>query len=652
MFQKTPVLYKQEQKRYNKRTMDMLNALRDNLISFFSGLQPEFRIGDLLAWPLLSDPLATLLPCVTWAVRLLLPFLALLVMLRCGKSLLKGKNEPETWAYLRLSPEIRLPVQHWENIIGRGSRSDLLLNLPTISRAHAALVRDREGEWTVIDIANRNNLLVNGRPLPGRAVVKEGDHLGIAGVDMVLNGISAEEAERQMGSRTVPGRVIRPGRTLTLLTLFMLLLASQLALAKGGEHALAILASFGWLLLLMWLLWTFSLGLRRRGYEVETLGFFLSGLGLAVIASGTPGALFKQTVALTLGLALFLALCWILRDLQRVKALRWPMAGAALGMMGYVLLFGETIFGARNWVEIAGFSFQPSELVKVAFIFAGAATLDRLQARRNLYSFIALSAALVGALALMNDFGTAVIFFVVFLIVAYLRSGDLATIALAVGGAALAGILAVSIRPYIADRFAAWGHVWEYVATSGYQQTRTMSALASGGFFGLGGGQGWLKWVAAADTDLVFGFVAEEWGLIVALAAVSALVIAALSAVKSAHNARSAYYVIAACGAAGLMLFQMLLNVCGSLDLLPLTGVTFPFVSNGGSSLIASWGLLAFLKAADTRQNASFAIRLPRKRRKREQPLGVEENPVPPVDEEAAGSCANCGGPYAAAARR
>ncbi|MEG2213206.1 MAG: FtsW/RodA/SpoVE family cell cycle protein, partial [Clostridiales bacterium] len=104
----------------------------------------------------------------------------------------------------------------------------------------------------------------------------------------------------------------------------------------------------------------------------------------------------------------------------------------------------------------------------------------------------------------------------------------------------------------------------------------------------------------------------EELGLIIALAAIVAVIIAALFAVKSAYNARSSYYVIAACATAGLLVFQTMLNVCGSLDILPLTGVTFPFISNGGSSMIASWMLLAFLKAADTRQNASFAIPLPR----------------------------------------
>ena len=136
-----------------------------------------------------------------------------------------------------------------------------------------------------------------------------------------------------------------------------------------------------------------------------------------------------------------------------------------------------------------------------------------------------------------------------------------------------------------------------------------MSALASGGFLGMGGGEGWLKTIPAADTDLVFAFVAEEWGLIIAGTALAALVIVALFAVKCAGNARSSYFVIAACGTATLLLFQTMLNVGGSLDLLPLTGVTFPFVSNGGTSMVACWCLLAFLKAADTRQNASFALK-------------------------------------------
>ena len=398
----------------------------------------------------------------------------------------------------------------------------------------------------------------------------------------------------------------------------MLLQAVQLC-ATAGDMVAILNIAFGyvWLIILMWVSWISSRMLRRRGFEIETLAFFLTSLGWAVIASAVPSAMFKQGIALLLGLICFGVLGFLLRDMQRIKALRWPMAGLALLLLLYVLFFGESIFGARNWISIGSFSLQPSELVKICFIFARAATLDRLFARRNLYSFIALSMAIVGLLALMSDFGTAAIFFVVFLIIAYLRSGDVATIALAIAAAALAIILVVSFKPYIGARFATWGHAWEYMYSSGYQQASAMSTLASGGLFGMGGGQGWLHYIAAADTDLVFALVAEEWGFIIALSALLAVMAMAGFAVKESTNARSSYYVIAACGTAGLFVFQLMLNVGGSLDLLPLTGVTFPFVSNGGSSLIACWGLLAFLKAADTRRNASFATPVMRRRRRK-----------------------------------
>ena len=134
-----------------------------------------------------------------------------------------------------------------------------------------------------------------------------------------------------------------------------------------------------------------------------------------------------------------------------------------------------------------------------------------------------------------------------------------------------------------------------------------MSASASGGLAGVGIGSGWLRRVVAADTDLVFGVVCEEWGLLIAVIAVICICALAAFTIKSAANGRSSFYVIAACAAVSMMVFQTILNTLGSVDVLPLTGVTFPFVSNGGSSMLSSWGLLAFVKAADTRRNASFA---------------------------------------------
>ena len=289
--------------------------------------------------------------------------------------------------------------------------------------------------------------------------------------------------------------------------------------------------------------------------------------------------------------------------------MRWPVAAAALCFLALNLLAGETSYGASNWLRIGGITLQPSEFVKVAYIYVGAATLDRLFRRRNLFAFIAFSAVCVGALALMGDFGTALIFFVTFLVISFMRSGSFATVFLAVAGAALGVMLVLTAKPYIAQRFAAWGHVWDDPLGAGWQQTRALSAAASGGLFGVGAGKGWLRDIFAADTDMVFCMICEELGLITALCAVLAIVLLALFTVRSAAQGRSSFYVIAACAASSMMMVQLALNVFGSVDLLPFTGVTFPFVSKGGSSLISCWGLLSYIKASDTRQNASFSVK-------------------------------------------
>ena len=201
------------------------------------------------------------------------------------------------------------------------------------------------------------------------------------------------------------------------------------------------------------------------------------------------------------------------------------------------------------------------------------------------------------------------------LVIAFLRSGDLGFLALMATAAGAGGWMILQFKPYIANRFGAWRHVWEHAADSGgFQQTRTMSAIASGGLFGKGTGEdAFLKNIGAANTDLVFGVISEQFGLILALCTVFILLVLVLYATRCAATARSSYYVIAANSAAAMLVFQATLNVLGAVDILPLTGVTLPFVSVGGSSMISCWGLLAFLKAADTRPNASFTLKLPKR---------------------------------------
>ena len=123
-----------------------------------------------------------------------------------------------------------------------------------------------------------------------------------------------------------------------------------------------------------------------------------------------------------------------------------------------------------------------------------------------------------------------------------------------------------------------------------------------------------MKRLFAADSDMVFATVAEEWGLVLAVLCIVCVVLLALFAIRCTADSRSSFYAIGGCTAAGIMLVQTIFNVLGTVDVLPLTGVTFPLLSNGGSSMLGVWGLLAFIKAADNRPGGSFAV----KRRKNE----------------------------------
>ncbi len=548
---------------------------------------------------------------ITCFIRYALCILAVFIVVSCAVSLLKGKVDRELWAYLCVGSE-RFDIGHWENTIGRAKQSDIVVNLPTVSRNHAVLARDSEGNWHVSDLNSKTGTFVNGNKISVPTPVKYGDLICVGGQELVLLPAGTKEKTENKLKRTRQSIWVSPILILVWLSEFQIFSLIQLIISKHESFSWALPFVFIVLMVVMWV-WYFTFrAIRRHGFEIDLIGFFLSTLGLIVSASAYPSGLLKQFFALAMGVGIFLILGWILRDFERIEKLRWPAAIGTLAMLFLTLLLGEERYGAKNWINFGGITVQLSEFAKVLFIFSGAASLERLYTRRNLIGFVALAGACVIALALQGDYGTALIFFVTFIVIAFLRSGDLASVVLICSGAVFGAFLVIQAKPYIANRFAAWRHVWEYAQSTGYQQTRTMSAAASGGLFGLGAGEGWLQNIGAASTDLVFGILCEELGLIIALCAIVAVGVLVIFTLKSSAIGRSSYYVIVACAAASMLVFQMMLNVFGCVDILPLTGVTFPFVSTGGSSMIACWGLLAFLKANDTRQNASFVVKLDR----------------------------------------
>ena len=540
--------------------------------------------------------------------RYLVPTLGAWLLLHCARPLISFRREPEIWAWLKFSDGTQVAVTHWENVIGRAKSSDITVNLSTVSRNHAVLTRYDDGSWTITDASSKTGTWVNGERVDIRAI-GEGDVISIGGVDMELQPITKRQEQLQSQLRTGGSSGWSGLLGLLILTLLQAVMLTGFLLNGPEEEFGAYFLGFGAVAVCQWGLFFFYLAIRRRSFEVETLAFFLCTLGAAAIATVKPGELGKQCAAMVLGVLMFLLIGWSLRDLERAKRFRYLAVLAGVGFLVVTLLFGKEYYGAKNWLVIGNLSLQPSELSKVCFVYAGASTMDRIMNKRNLILFIAYSVVICGLLALMNDFGTALIFFCAFLIIAYLRSGSMGTIALACTALGFAGVLALRIAPHALSRFATWRHIWDDPFNSGYQQTQAIMCIASGGLFGLGPGNGYLQKVFAADSDIVFATISEEWGLLVAVQMVLAISTLGLFAIRTSRVSRSSFYCIGGCTAAGILLIQASLNCLGTVDILPFTGVTFPFLSNGGTSMIGAWGLLAFVKAADTRQNASFAVR-------------------------------------------
>ena len=595
--------------------MDVFNSI----MQYISDVAPQILdiLGQLFArffgiikyafqW-VTSNP-ATFGGIYTQVIRFVMPVLALHILLSVLREMLSVRNPSETWGYLVSQDMGRFAIRHWECTVGRARHCDISVGFATISKTQCALTRDDDGIWYIYNLSEKLTTTLNGITVTEKTVMRHGDIVGIGGVEFVFEAITLQEHEIQKKKRIVKSSPLPPWASFVTLSIFQLLTAVEFIITRP-ENIRDVLIGYGILFVVMWIYVLFTKALGQTGFEPEILAFFACTLNLAVTATSSPGIMLKQALCIAIGVIGFIFLGWYLSDLERTVKTRRPMAALAIGLFAINIVFGKVFWGAKNWISIMGVSVQPSELAKICFIFAGAATLDRLFVKKNLFGFMCLSGFCLMALAIMGDFGTAAIFFVVFLVIAFLRSGDFATLTLICGATVGAIALVLRFKPYIASRFAVWGHVWEDASGMGYQQVRTMSAAASGGLIGVGPGTGWLHNVAAANTDLVFGVLCEEWGLIIALLSVAIIISLSIFVFRVTRNGRSSYYTIAACSATALFVFQTMLNVFGSVDILPLTGVTFPFISCGGTSMITCWCLLAFVKAADTRQNASFAVK-------------------------------------------
>ncbi len=549
-------------------------------------------------------------------LRMLMPLFAIVIVYQCYAAM-RRRRRPEKPLVSLFNPKTggMIPVVFWENSIGRSKTSDIIINDLSVSRNHCVLLRRAAG-WFISDVGSMTGTYVNGVRVHGRAQVLVDDVITVGSTEYQLkrgDDFSSPLRQSKFFSKVSDKPAIQAWKLMLMITLFHLFMAVEAMFWNDGTRVYSPLILFCVLAAAEWGFFFVSyFVLRRVNFELEALGLFLTGIGVMMLVRQLEKSAYTQLIAAVIGIVIYCLIIKFIEDPDRSEKIRLPMMIVSVVMLMSSIVLGGVINGAANWIVIGSISFQPSEFVKTIFIFVGAGALDKLQTKRNLVEFIIYSVVCVGLLAIMSDFGTALIFFVTFLLVAFMRSGDIKTILLPVGAVAGAFALLRFVASkisfigdrfnYVLGRFKAYRHVWEYAdQREGYQQVRALTYIASGGLFGVGIGNGYFKQYAASETDFVFALVSEEMGVIVAIVIAIAVALLMIYARAVATRTRSAFYSISSCCAAGLLVVQLSLNVLGSTDILPLTGVTFPFISAGGSSIISCWGLLAFIKAADER---------------------------------------------------
>ena len=346
----------------------------------------------------------------------------------------------------------------------------------------------------------------------------------------------------------------------------------------------------------------------------------LTGIGLLMTARLAPNFLLRQSVWLVISALALLAVTLIPRDLGWLRRYKYLWLLAGLALLATTLLFGvnPSGFGARLWLGVGGVYFQPSEPLKILLIVFLAVYLS--DTRRQILDsdssfkigrFTLPHPAYFGPLLLMwgfsivllawqRDLGAALLFFGVFLAMLYAAIGQLRYVVVGLGLMLLAAYIGYVLFDYVALRVQGWWNPWLDPAGRSFQFVQALLAFASGGLWGQGLGQGLPTAIPVVHTDFVFAAIGEEYGLLGSVGVLVSFWLLVSQAFQIALNGRTHFQRLLATGIGFLIAFQTLVIAAGTLKLVPLTGVTLPFVSYGGSSLLTSFimiGLLLFVSA-------------------------------------------------------
>jgi peptidoglycan glycosyltransferase len=401
------------------------------------------------------------------------------------------------------------------------------------------------------------------------------------------------------------------------------------ALALTGalpDHEVAFLGALGIVIVLV--------QLANRYFVPEAdpilvpVALLLNGLGYVMIGRVDPASAGQQVVWTAVGILVYIGTLITVKRTRDLDRYRYVLLFLAMGLLvsPLVPVLGESINGARLWVHLGGAEFQPVEIAKLLLVFFFASYfIDKremltIPTRRvgnhllpDLRAFGPMAVA--GAIALLiilaeHDIGFSLMLFVTFLAMVWITTGRWTYLVIGIIVFALGTFVAAHVLAQLNQRITVWLDPWKYASTGGYQPIQGELAIARGGLFGTGLGLGsGAATIPYPTSDFIFAVVGEELGLIGAVAVATGYLLMVGCGIRTALRARTDFAKLVAFGLTMLLGFQAFLIMGGVTRLLPLTGVTLPFMSYGGSSLVANYALLAILMRISNESNQDPELR-------------------------------------------
>lgn len=314
----------------------------------------------------------------------------------------------------------------------------------------------------------------------------------------------------------------------------------------------------------------------------------LLSIGFVILTRLSYERAIKQFFIVTASIIIGMTIPFFIHNLKFLKNLTWIYAGIGIAALGVVLILGSVTYGSKISYSVAGVTFQPSEFVKILFVFfvasAFSETWDFLR--------VAVTAVLAGAHVLIlvasKDLGSALIFFVVYVFMVFIATGRWIYLFLGAAGGSAAAIVAYRFFSHVQVRVQAWQDPFSCIDDAGFQITQSLFGISSGGWFGLGLFRGNPTSIPLVEADFVFSAVAEELGILFSMCMILICISSFIMCMNIALKLQDRFYRLIAFGLGVTYIFQVFLTVGGGTKFIPMTGVTLPFISYGGSSVLTT----------------------------------------------------------------